>query len=362
MKVAIVSRSWFTETRGGAERYIYELVNGLINLGHEIVTVSRQNSDLKNEHIRVWSPSVSILGSAIFSLLGARKIRKHEASVAVINQYWAEMASLYLDVPSIIILHDVGLFDSAIAQESRVKHFLRQRILRRVVRKAARIIVPSRLTYEGILHNLSVPREKISMIPEGVDLHRFKPTDREPSDSIILCTGRFSPNKGHLLLIEAFKELSRRSGWRGELYLVGYLAEREREYFDKMKSLADDRIKVVTDVTDEELAGFYQNADVCVFPSVSDEGWGLTVVEAFASGVPVVCSDIFEETGVATTERALMFPRGDVEGLTEAIETMILNPELRKRLALRGLIYAQTLSWEKMVEAIEGIIYEVGSG
>jgi len=53
MKIAIISRNWFTETKGGAERYIYELAKGLIDRGHDIITVSRQNSDLPNEHMKV---------------------------------------------------------------------------------------------------------------------------------------------------------------------------------------------------------------------------------------------------------------------------------------------------------------------
>lgn len=53
MKIAIISRNWFTETKRGAERYIYELAKGLIDRGHEIITVSKQHSDLPNEHMKV---------------------------------------------------------------------------------------------------------------------------------------------------------------------------------------------------------------------------------------------------------------------------------------------------------------------
>ena len=53
MKTAIITRNWFTETKGGVERYIYELAKGLIDRGHEIITASRQDSDLPNKHMKV---------------------------------------------------------------------------------------------------------------------------------------------------------------------------------------------------------------------------------------------------------------------------------------------------------------------
>lgn len=359
MKIAILSRSWFTETKGGAERYIYELAKGLMDLGHEIISVSRQDSDLSNKHLKVLSPGITMVGSAVFSLLGAWRLEGEKCRVAIVNQYWAEMASLYLDMPTIIILHDVGLFESGIAQGQKVRHYFRQRILRSVLRKAKKIIVPSKLTLEHLKKYLKAPQEKIVLIPEGVDIRTFRPPDREVTTSRILCTGRFAPNKGHPLLIEAFKELRRKTGRDGELYLVGHFTEKAKDYFREIQHMADERIRIITNVTDEELASHYQEADICVFPSISDEGWGLTVAEAFASGKPVICSDIFEETGVATKERAYIVPRNDVRSLVDAMDALIHSPELRTELAQKGLEYAKSLSWEKMSEEIERIVYEV---
>jgi glycosyltransferase involved in cell wall biosynthesis len=89
MKIAIISRNWFTETKGGAERYIYELAKGLIDRGHDIITVSRQDSDLPNTHMKVWTPAVAMVGSALFSLLGARKLKGKDVSAVIVNQFWA---------------------------------------------------------------------------------------------------------------------------------------------------------------------------------------------------------------------------------------------------------------------------------
>ena len=359
MKIAIISRNWFTETKGGAERYIYELAKGLMDRGHEIITVSRQDSDLPNEHMKVWTPAVAMVGSALFSLLGARKLKGKDVSAVIVNQFWAEMATHYLDGPSVLVIHDVGLYESAIAQRRRVRHFFRKRILKRAVRRASMIIVPSKLTSDQLMKHLDVPREKIVLVPEGVDLQLFRPREGKTDTKRILCTGRFSPNKGHMHLIEAFETFRWEIGRPHELILVGHVPNREKDYFKRLEKHAGDGVKIVTEVSDAELASHYRDADVCVFPSVADEGWGLTVVEAFACGVPVICSDIFIETGVATEDRAIVFPRGDVQALVEALDVLTGSPELGAELSRRGLVFARSLSWEGMTEKIEEVVFEV---
>jgi len=359
MKIAIVSRSWFTQTKGGAERYIYELTKGLIEKRHRVVSISRQDSDLPNEHITVRTTGVLMLGSALFSLRSARRLGELDPDVVIVNQYWAEMITLLSDVPSILILHDVGLYESEIAQSEKIRHFFRRNILSRVVEKTQKIIVPSRLTFNQALENLDIPKDRLAILPEGINLGMYHPSSETIEEDIILCTGRFSPNKGHPYLIEAFKKLKKETDWPGRLVLAGFYTDKHRDYFTQLLDEANETIEIVTDLSDEELAEYLRKAMICVYPSVSDEGWGLTVVEAFATGRPVVCSDIFQETGVAKKERSYIVTRGDVHEMLTALTVLINSPEERSRIGLNGLKYAKTLSWDKLVEEIDRIIYEV---
>jgi glycosyltransferase involved in cell wall biosynthesis len=359
MRIGIVSRSWFTETKGGAERYIYELTKGLIRKGHSVISISRQDSDLPNEHITVKSSGLIMLGSALFSLRGSKITKELELDVLIVNQYWAEMTTLLVDIPSITILHDVGLYESEIAQSEKTRHFFRKRILRRVLRKTQKVIVPSMLTQRQTKEHLGVADEKLVIVPEGINLELFHPSKEPMEEPIILCTGRFSPNKGHFQLIKAFKEAKNEMGWSGILMLAGHYTEKHRDYFKRLQGKTGESIEILTDLSDEELAKLLRRSMICVYPSLSDEGWGLTVVEAFATGKPVICSDIFRETGVADEERACIVTRNNVYELQNALVNLIASPEERSRLGSNGLKYARTLSWEKLVDTIEGIIYEV---
>jgi alpha-1,3-rhamnosyl/mannosyltransferase len=147
--------------------------------------------------------------------------------------------------------------------------------------------------------------------------------------------------------------------WPGTLVLAGYYTEKHRHYFKRLQEETEETIKIITGTSDEELATHLRRSMICVYPSISDEGWGLTVVEAFATGKPVICSDIFRETGVADEERACIVTRNNVHELQNALENLIASPNERLRLGLNGLKFARTLSWEKLVDTIEGIIYEV---
>ncbi|MEN3064300.1 MAG: hypothetical protein ABC518_06610, partial [Candidatus Methanosuratincola petrocarbonis] len=74
--------------------------------------------------------------------------------------------------------------------------------------------------------------------------------------------------------------------------------------------------------------------------------------------LPVVCTRIFEKTGVADEDRAIVVKEGDPDQLAKAIETLIEDNATRERISERGNIFAKDLSWEKMSREILQIIEE----
>jgi glycosyltransferase involved in cell wall biosynthesis len=361
MKIAIISRAWFTEVKGGAERYTYEVTKELIRLGHEVTTISRHESDLPNRHVIIRLPEIPIpisaLSSLLFSLVSGLIVALSEHKVVIVNGYWAEFSPFLLMKPCIVILHDVGLFNSKLAQRQRMKHFLRTIILRQLVRKAKKIIVPSKLTFNEIKISLGVSEKKLELVPEGIDLGKFKPISKKTNEAFkIFQFGRFAPNKGQEVLIRAFNIIHARYP-ATKLYLVGYLGKKYYTYFNHLMQLAKGEEDIIfkTNVSEEELIKLYNQADICVFPSVGEEGWGLTLAEAFACRIPVVCTRIFFETGVADNSRALLAPT-DVDKLAERILWAIDHRDFMERLASNGYEWVQNLSWKKTANRIVEII------
>lgn len=360
MRIAVISRSWFTEIKGGAERYIYEVTKRLIKRGHEVTTISRHISDLPNRHIAIPSPGVPILTSALTSLLSGILADLGGFDVIIVNGYWAELSPLLLTKPWVVIIHDIGLFRSQWAQEHKVKHFLRRVILRNVVSKANKIIVPSKLTFNDMRRYLKVDAAKLEFIVEGIDLEKFRPLPRE-EDGIfrIFQFGRFAPNKGQEILIRAFRRVHERYP-NTRLYLVGHLSRDALPYYRHLLSLSEreEDIVFLTDVSDEELVGYYNHADLCVFPSLGEEGWGLTVAEAFACRVPVICSPIFFQTGVADERRAIPSPT-DPERLADKILWAIEHRDALEGLVAEGYEFIKGLSWDKTVDKIMRVVEDV---
>jgi glycosyltransferase involved in cell wall biosynthesis len=93
------------------------------------------------------------------------------------------------------------------------------------------------------------------------------------------------------------------------------------------------------------MPAWFWSADAFAFPSVK-EGWGLVVLEALASGLPVVASDlpVFREY-LTHDETALLVPAGEAGPLAAAMRQLVCDPKLRQRLGERGPEVAQRFSW-----------------
>jgi glycosyltransferase-like protein len=203
------------------------------------------------------------------------------------------------------------------------------------------------------------------VVRNGVDLERFS---RSPASGrralrarvgaehrpLFLTVGGIEPRKGSADLIEAMGELRRTLTPPPVLAVVGghsfqdYAAYRERVFAradDLGLELGSDVVLLGT-VGDDELPLWYRAADAFVFPS-HKEGWGLAVLEAMASGLPVVATDIpvFHEYLLAGQD-ALMVPPGRPTLLADAMRRLTTDAELRTRLRLAGPRVAGRFRWD----------------
>lgn len=360
MKIGIIARTWFTSTKGGSERYIARLFEEA-RKSHQVKVVTLDKSE-NRDLMQMRLPKISLVTQTLFSFLASRKINQIKPDVCLINQYWAEFSPLLLKVPWMPIIHDVGLFYSKWARQHFLKHSVRTRILDRVTQKAKLIIVPSKLTATDLQNYLDVPAGKIKIIPEGIDLDKFSPLPVKHEGINIVCVGRIAPNKGQDVLLMAFKLVKRRHP-NSRLYLVGGVSKYQREYYKELRRIVEsqkiDDVVFTGYVSDDDLTGYYNLADVYVQPSVGEEGWGITIVEAFACRKPVVSTPIFSRTGVVDKHRAVLVRGGDPQELAKAIEVLIMDNALRKRLADNGYRFAQKLSWKKMAHEILQVLNEL---
>ncbi len=228
----------------------------------------------------------------------------------------------------------------------------------RAARSAGRIIVQSRAALKDTLEAAPHLENKLVYIPNGVDNREFRPdlpaaavdealTALGIKPPYILFTGAIQPRKNVDGLVRAFLRLASDLphtlvlagpiGWKGEEVLA--LIEKEH---------GGGRIKHLGFVPAAYLPALYKAADLYVFPS-RGEGFGLTVLEAMASGVPVVASSVSAMPEVAG-EAALLAHPDDSEGLAAAMCRALEDAALRQTMIDVGLRRAQEFSWSRTAD------------
>jgi len=222
--------------------------------------------------------------------------------------------------------------------------------------------------------NAGVAREHVHYLPHGVDLHRFRPgTDQEretirraegwPVDRpVVLFVGRLSIEKGVLELLEAWRLLDDPSIW---LVLVGpdmpahpWDAGAEARAFVAEHRLGD-RVHFYGPSTDTP--PLYRAADLFVQPS-HFESFGISVIEAMASGVPVVASEVGGMRDFLAADRnALLHQPRSPESLGGALQRAFGDPALRARLADAGLRtvreqFDEEMLFDRYAKLVESVV------
>ncbi len=196
-------------------------------------------------------------------------------------------------------------------------------------------------------------------IPNRVDLQLFQPpkTDYQAGECFkIISIGRFVPQKGYGLAIEAISRLSKR--YQLELYLIG-----GGKLYSKLKQQAADHpnIHLIRWMDQEELIPLIRSADLYIQPSIPFLGEAMprTILEAMGMGLPVIATNIAAIPGVVEHEKdCLLIEPGSSEELTNAIEKLIRNEELRRQLGTnaRMKVYAQ-YEWVQAFNLYRKVLY-----
>jgi len=170
----------------------------------------------------------------------------------------------------------------------------------------------------------------------GVDVDMFYPAEAPPADGYILSVGRFSdPRKNVRLLFQAYRRLRERLAHAPRLVLVG---ERPRslDWAEAASGGIADHIELHANVQPELLPSLYRQASMFVLSS-DEEGLGIVILEAMASGLPVMSTRCGgPETCVVEGETGYLTPVGDAEALAAGMQNLLEDVALRRRLGRAG--------------------------
>ncbi len=229
-------------------------------------------------------------------------------------------------------------------------------LMHEVAMRSDLVLTDSQSAQNDVVRHLHLPPEKVLAIPLGVE-PRFQPAARAQAGGTgwapggakakhtILYVGRADPYKNLAVLIEAFAALRQQCKLPVELRIVGPPDRRYPEAAQRAARLGvEDALTWLGYLSDDDLVSEYQHADVFVQPSWY-EGFGLPVLEAFACGTPVICSNKGSLPEVAGGAALIVQPQ-DMIGLTEALRRVLTDERLAQDLRERGLRQAQKFAWE----------------
>ncbi len=204
---------------------------------------------------------------------------------------------------------------------------------------ADRILVGSSFVKESFLAE-GVPEEKMTVVSYGADTELFEPRDdwEKPRDDFrILFVGQIGQRKGISYLLRAYERFS---GPGTSLTLVGAL-QGDGKVFAPFKGLYNH----MPHLPRTALRGIYQQADVFLFPTLV-EGMGIVVLEAMASGLPVITTPNGPGDIVRDGVDGFLVPPRDVDAIVERLEFLRSNPEARMEMARNARQRALAFTWE----------------
>lgn len=260
-------------------------------------------------------------------------------------------------------VQNAAALETSMTVADRGRDFYRRFALPAGLRRAAHVITPSATLRSALVARYGIRAERISAIPLGVDTDRFQPPDDGVDPGIdspyVLFVSVLWRYKNAPSLVSAFARLVReakiphrlvlvgKDGGHGQTAAVRALAERE--------GIAD-RLVLTGHVSGPRLPALYRHADLFVYPSLV-ESFGFPLLEAMASGVPVVASNRWAIPEICGDAAVLCHP--EVEELAAAMHEVLSSSQLRGELVERGLARAAEFPWERTVRETIGVIDRV---
>ncbi|HVR95676.1 MAG TPA: glycosyltransferase family 1 protein [Thermoanaerobaculia bacterium] len=257
--------------------------------------------------------------------------------------------------PVVVTIHDIIHLLYPDFLPSRLAFLYAQRMIRRSLHRGDRVIAVSQSTKSDLMQYFDVDGGTIQVIHNGVEeafRHRLPDEELQRwlrnlgiAQPYLLFVGNPKPHKNLDNVVKAYARARHLAVLDAPLICVGARTGSEFKIRQRAEYLGiPDKVRILGHVAQEALPAIYQGASLFLYPTLY-EGFGLPVVEAMASGVPVITSNTSALKEIAEGYAYLVDPL-DIEGMAKAIASVMADPERRARLAERGARRAQDFDWD----------------
>ena len=393
----MVSDYPLAEVMGGAIRVLYEQSSRLANKGHSVHILTREEHSNEGYSkicgIKEWKYEVDNRNSIRFAKSTLTNSRKLFDSIT--DRYSFDHIIFYQPFSAYGILsskksNNVNKiyscfsfsFEEFKSRNKRPNRLIRKLIFEmeslarkkweeKVLNKSEKVIALSQFTKDKIQDVYSIPQEKISLIPGGVDLKRFKPfRDKSairnrlkvPTGKIVLfCVRNLVKRMGLENLISALRIIIKKAP--GVILILGGEGVLKNELITLARNAdLENYIYFVGFIPEEQLPDYYGMADLFVLPTKELEGFGLVTIEAMASGLPVVGTSVGGTKEIlGNFDESFLFKGTDSGSISDLIlekcQVIKQNPEKWKSVSNQCRKYVENnYSWGKNIDSLEELL------
>ncbi len=342
--------------RTGVGEFVHELARALARTGTDDVSIltaswkDRPVPELRAElgNVRIVDRRLPVRGLTwSWNRLGWPPVEWLAGASDVVH------AQTPLVVPAthaarVVTIHDLDFLLHPERAEAEMRRDF-PALVRQHVHRADHVVVSSRYALGEVTSRLALPHDKVTVCSPGTpgwaaDIARERRTSGTPG-TVILFVGTLEPRKNIGGLLDAYARLRQRRPDAPPLVMAGRAREAAAPDLERLKAPPfAGHVTALGYVSDGEKRRWYREACMLVLPSL-EEGFGLPVLEAMASGVPVVISDRGSLPEVAGEAASPVDP-ADPDALALEMERL-LAPSAAHAAAMRGLARAALYSWDR---------------
>ncbi|NIR12894.1 MAG: glycosyltransferase family 4 protein [Desulfobacterales bacterium] len=379
LRVAMLS-TFFPPWRGGVEVYTRELAERLVERGHQVTVLCARSPILDGAGREEQRPSfteqlavrrlrtylrvygVPVTPALPLDLMRLKVDVLHASFPNPYNAYVGAHISRLRNIPSILTWHNDL---PQMSGRMKVLASLHDLFLTPAYLGCYHRIIATSKVYLESSQLLQQYRRRVVVVPNGVDCGRFHPQVEGQQIrvkyglqgcGVVLFVGaltRWHGYKGLDVLIRAHQRVV--EDREAFLLVVGEGSLKEEYQLLCQELELDDRVIFAGDISDQELPQYYAASDMLVLPSKDkSEGFGLTLLEAGASGKPVVGSNV---GGIPSTVshglNGLLVPPCDTEALAQAICCLLDDERLRLQMGREARRRAEEQDWNRVAETVE---------